>query len=77
MGRLNLKDLFYFPQIYNQAMISRGLLLGHMTLGTGIREKPHVCSARQRAALPDNPDLPSRTCQGLFTSCWGLFQFYF
>lgn len=71
------RHIFYFPQIYNQLMISRGLPLGHMTLGTGIREKPDVCSARETAVLPGNPDVHSRMFRGLCISHWGCFRFYF
>lgn len=39
--------LFYFPQIYNQA-ISGGLLLGHMTLRTGMGGGGCLSSAQQR-----------------------------
>lgn len=69
--------LFYFPQIYNQA-ISGGLLLGHVTLGTGTGGMPPLFSAKKRASLPNNPDpFPPERSRVSARAAWVCLGFTF
>lgn len=72
------RHIFYFPQIYNQVMISRGLPLGHMTLGTGIREKSLMSVQQGRRPYYQATQMSVPECSGVSAlATGGVFGFTF